>query len=970
MEYASEAYRNAMKENVRGKSYVWISLDLVNIYAQETAYISSSFSGSEDNLYNDAAADEGVTSIENDGSITFTFGEFTTLLLSGVRFTLGNASLPSTITITNGTTSKTVAVTSSTMTIDNVFENCSYLKLTPSDGDLNIKKISFGSILEFDNTLIMNTSRSNTVKRINDELPLKQFSFTVHNYDRLWNKDNPNSYSRFLMEKQKVSYKYGRELGENDIYEINGGIVYLTEWNSDDYSASFSCTGRLDYVNSEYTLGRFYPDGITLYQLAEFVLQDAGITLYELDAVLRTFTVYNPLPVDTHKACLQMIAHAGRCILYEDRNGAVCLKSVDRPEILKTASLTDATNFSNGNDVITTTTTANYGSTEPEYTKADGLHYFYPEENSSEVNYFPYPYVGYAIYKDVEYPFVNNTLTLQGITFTINNDHSISISGQNTGNSYIDCRLVDETNEYVLDNTEYAFGAANNIEDSIGDGNNWNVTAYIKKPGVYVQQGIVSNYPYSRRKITSTNNFILKSVRIIINPGKSCNTTIYPQLIKTNSEEDKPTTNTLPVGFVSEEFAKSDGTFDTTPKITIDFVSLAVLDEVVMNCAVAPKDFNIKVYKGGTLKETRNVTNNTSPLINESFNNISCDKVEITFTKTTAYQRIHVNTVELGAAIEYTLAYHDMTTTPVASSIEKISSMDFELYSYADPSDINAGTGLNTVKVNYSEIENGGLEADITSGGVGAITYIHVEEGANTIDVASPSMISEVVYSDDIEGGTIEIVDSGAYYVKVICSREGDVTVNGIEYIENTTTYSIAVNEIGKPVKISNPLISTKEHAERLKSWFLEYYGNDIEYRLTYRGDPVLDACDSIFIENQFVEDNLVRIESEELSTAAGMSNSNQLIARRVSFREVDVTVLRDFVINPSAMRIDVGESEIISIIKWIPDTALNKTATWSSSDDSVATVEDGVVTGVANGTATISATSNGITHTCEITVS
>lgn len=75
----------------------------------------------------------------------------------------------------------------------------------------------------------------------------------------------------------------------------------------------------------------------------------------------------------------------------------------------------------------------------------------------------------------------------------------------------------------------------------------------------------------------------------------------------------------------------------------------------------------------------------------------------------------------------------------------------------------------------------------------------------------------------------------------------------------------------------------------------------------------------------------------------------------------------------PETLALDVdGFEEIVATVEPAGNVA-NSNVTWTSSDDAVATVDIyGVVTGIGNGTATITATTEdgGFTATCEVTVS
>ena len=72
--------------------------------------------------------------------------------------------------------------------------------------------------------------------------------------------------------------------------------------------------------------------------------------------------------------------------------------------------------------------------------------------------------------------------------------------------------------------------------------------------------------------------------------------------------------------------------------------------------------------------------------------------------------------------------------------------------------------------------------------------------------------------------------------------------------------------------------------------------------------------------------------------------------------------------LDKTELELTEGDSEtLVATVK--PDDATDKTVTWSSSDDAVATVEGGKITAVKPGTATITATAGEKSATCKVTV-
>lgn len=106
--------------------------------------------------------------------------------------------------------------------------------------------------------------------------------------------------------------------------------------------------------------------------------------------------------------------------------------------------------------------------------------------------------------------------------------------------------------------------------------------------------------------------------------------------------------------------------------------------------------------------------------------------------------------------------------------------------------------------------------------------------------------------------------------------------------------------------------------------------------------------------------------EVDQTGTVTGKSAGSTEITVETVNGKTDtctITVNEKFVpvsrvkVSPSSLNLETGESKEITVTV-NPSTATNKTILWQSSDTSVATVVNGIVTGVGAGTATITATS------------
>lgn len=278
---------------------------------------------------------------------TINFSEVHTKVIQGITITWGIAydeyAIDFTVTAYNGDTVVAVDTITGNTSVKSVvyMDIVNYDRITISVSKWclpyrrpRIAEVLVGIEKSYTKNEIFSFNHSQEVDPISATLPKSEISFSIDNSDDSYNPNNLNSLSKYLIERQEIKAKYGFKIN-NKVEWINCGRFYMSEWDAPQsgISADFTARDLLEFMTGNYYKGLYNPNGTSLYDLAVDVLQDADLPLNDdgtvkwvIDNTLKNIYTIAPLPIDTHANCLQMIANAGGCVLYQDRKGNLLLK--------------------------------------------------------------------------------------------------------------------------------------------------------------------------------------------------------------------------------------------------------------------------------------------------------------------------------------------------------------------------------------------------------------------------------------------------------------------------------------------------------------------------------------------------------------------------------------------------------------------------------------------------------------------
>ena len=192
-----------------------------------------------------------------------------------------------------------------------------------------VEEVFVGINKVYSKTELFGYTHTQSVDPISTSLPKAGITFSVDNAEGEYNPYNEQSLAKYLMERQEVSARYGLKMNDGSVEWIKGGKFYLSEWyaKQNGLTAEFEARDLLELMQGTY-IESHDATPRTLYAIADRVLRAANLPLnrdgsvkWVIDESLKSIETIATLPEDTFANCLELIANAGRCAMYQDRDG-------------------------------------------------------------------------------------------------------------------------------------------------------------------------------------------------------------------------------------------------------------------------------------------------------------------------------------------------------------------------------------------------------------------------------------------------------------------------------------------------------------------------------------------------------------------------------------------------------------------------------------------------------------------------
>lgn len=365
--------------------------------------------------------------------------------------------------------------------------------------------------------------------------------------------------------------------------------------------------------------------------------------------------------------------------------------------------------------------------------------------------------------------------------------------------------------------------------------------------------------------------------------------------------------------------------------------------------------------------------------------------------RTTVYDDVYVSVPVTGLAIDKTEL--SMVKGEVSSLTATVSPADAEAavswtssdnaVAAVDGNGIITAVGSGTAVITASA---GGMTAECTVTVTSPLTGISIQAPASTV-LKGQTIQLGIAYNpeDTTDDRTVTWASSDPEIVSV---DQSTGTVTGVK--EGTAVITASTNsvnsETGIPFTAETEITVTENHltealAEQIQFENIEilYKGQSIDLTDWWNLDEIIEQnaiTDNIVVDWNSQNSDILSVDSDGTATAkkegtavvdaaltATAGNGETFVCNVSVEIEVKEIPLESIAFDKVIKEMEVGDMAELTIIYNPENTTDDKTAVWESSDSEVIAVENGHLTALKTGVATITATVGDKTAVCEITV-
>lgn len=201
-----------------------------------------------------------------------------------------------------------------------------------------VQRLAIGIEKVYGKSELLNFSHSMSVDPLSAVLPKSEITFEIVNLNGEYNPDNPSGAEKYLMERQRITARYGYRLN-GSVEWIPAGTFYMSEWETpqNGISATFTARDVLEYMSDPYsgqTTGTLMDIAISALEQADLPSLSSKIPKWVVDESLSGLApaVNADLSGNSIMEVLQYVANAACCVFFQDRNGTVHIEPLPAGE--------------------------------------------------------------------------------------------------------------------------------------------------------------------------------------------------------------------------------------------------------------------------------------------------------------------------------------------------------------------------------------------------------------------------------------------------------------------------------------------------------------------------------------------------------------------------------------------------------------------------------------------------------------